>query len=112
MSIPSPSAFRMWVITVISVACLLVSPSLAGIKDISSHFSDPTPNPRTFNGGSVDLEAIPLEFHKENTVTNDLIFDGFEDEDYIDFDAILAAGNDDYMWVLTLKKILKKEVKV
>lgn len=97
MSLCSSSAFIMWVITVISVASLMVSPSLAGIKSISSHFSDPTPDPRGFEGGAVDIEAIPLEFHKENTVTNDLIFDGFEDDDYIDFDKILAAGSDDYM---------------
>uniref|UniRef100_UPI0037E9925E heparin cofactor 2 n=1 Tax=Semicossyphus pulcher TaxID=241346 RepID=UPI0037E9925E len=86
----------MWVTSVISVACLLVSPSLAGIKELSSHFTDPQPDPRGFEGGTVDIEDLPLEFHKENTVTNDLVFDGFEDEDYIDFDKILAAGNDDY----------------
>lgn len=93
MSIPSASAFRMWVITVISVACLLINPSLGGIKDLSSHFTDPIPDPRSFEL----VTAMPLAFHKENTVTNDLIFDGFEDEDYIDFDKILAAGSDDYM---------------
>ncbi|XP_040011025.1 heparin cofactor 2 [Xiphias gladius] len=87
----------MWVITVISVACLLVSPSLAGIKDLSSHFTDSKPDPRGFEPEKeLNIEALPLEFHKENTVTNDLVFDGFEDEDYIDFDKILAAGNDDY----------------
>lgn len=85
----------MWVITVIAVACLLASPSLAGIKDLSS-FSDPKLKPGDLEPGDVDVEAIPLEFHKENTVTNDLVFDGFEDEDYIDFDKILAAGSDDY----------------
>ncbi|XP_029365952.1 heparin cofactor 2 [Echeneis naucrates] len=88
----------MKVIAIISVVCMLVSPSLGGIKDLSSHFSDPEPDPRGFEGeetGTVD--AIPLEFHKENTVTNDLIFDDFEDEDYIDFDKILAAGSDDYI---------------
>ncbi|XP_068166359.1 heparin cofactor 2 [Antennarius striatus] len=87
----------MWVIAVIYVACMMASPSLAGIKDLSSHFSDPQPEPRGLEGGAVDIENIPLEFHKENTVTNDLIFDGFEDEDYIDFDKILAAGSDDYI---------------
>ncbi|XP_060894557.1 heparin cofactor 2 [Labrus mixtus] len=87
----------MWVIAVISLACLLVSPSLAGIKDLESHFTDPQPDPRGFEGGAVDIEAIPLEFHKENTVTKDLVFDGFDDDDYLDFDKILAAGNDDYI---------------
>lgn len=80
----------------------MVGPSLGGIKDLESHFRTPIPEPRGFDGEVVDIEAIPLDFHKENTVTNDLIFDDFEDEDYIDFDKILAAGSDDYMWVLTL----------
>ncbi|XP_053276270.1 heparin cofactor 2 [Pleuronectes platessa] len=88
----------MWVITVISAACLLVSPSLAGVKDLSSHLSDSLLEPRGLEpDGTVNIEAIPLEFHKENTVTNDLVFDGFEDEDYIDFDKILEAGSDDYI---------------
>nr|XP_020449423.1 heparin cofactor 2 [Monopterus albus] len=82
-------------ITVISVACLLVSPCLAGIKELSPHFADPKPDPQGFEP-EVDVQALPLEFHKENTVTNDLVFEGFEDEDYIDFDKILAAGSDDY----------------
>lgn len=88
----------MWVLTVIAVTCLLAAPSQAGIKDISSHFADPKPEPRGFEmHDAVDVGSLPLEFHKENTVTNDLVFDGFEDEDYIDFDKILAAGSDDYM---------------
>lgn len=98
MSTGFASAYRMWVITVVSVACVLVSPSLAGIKGISSHFADPKPDPRGFQPDQpADIQALPLEFHKENTVTKDLVFDGFEDEDYIDFDKILAAGNDDYV---------------
>ncbi|XP_029018329.1 heparin cofactor 2 [Betta splendens] len=88
----------MWVITVTAVACLLFSPSLAGIKGISSHFDDPKPDPRGFQPDQpLDIQALPLEFHKENTVTKDLVFDGFEDEDYIDFDKIIAAGSDDYI---------------
>uniref|UniRef100_A0AAQ4RRU7 Serpin peptidase inhibitor, clade D (heparin cofactor), member 1 n=2 Tax=Gasterosteus aculeatus aculeatus TaxID=481459 RepID=A0AAQ4RRU7_GASAC len=90
-----PYVFSMWVLGAVSVACLLVAPSLAEIKDLGSHFADP--EPRGFEvGGGADMEAVPLEFHKENTVTNDLLFDGFEDDDYIDFDKILAAGSDDY----------------
>ncbi|TNN35335.1 Heparin cofactor 2 [Liparis tanakae] len=91
-------AVSMWLITVMSAACLLAAPSLAGIKDLSSHFADPDPEAAPAPRGlePVDTDAVPLEFHKENTVTNDLVFDGFEDEDYIDFDKILAAGSDDY----------------
>nr|XP_057926165.1 heparin cofactor 2 [Doryrhamphus excisus] len=86
------------IVTVVSVACLLVSPTLAAIKDLSSHFSNPNPDPRGLQAQvAEDMEAIPLDFHKENTITNDLVFDGFEDEDYIDFDKILSAGSDDYV---------------
>ncbi|XP_029685578.1 heparin cofactor 2 [Takifugu rubripes] len=81
----------MWVISLVCVACLMVSPSLAGNIDLSSAFSDPKPDPRGFEGAAVDIEAIPLEFHKENTVTTEILFDGFEDEDYIDFDKILSS---------------------
>lgn len=83
----------MWVTAALCVTCLLLSPTRAGIKDLGSHFTEP----KQEADGAVDVEAIPLEFHKENTVTNDLVFDGFEDEDYIDFDKILAAGSDDYL---------------
>lgn len=92
----SPASI-MWVIAIIYVACVLVSPSLAGIKELSSHFSDPKTDSKVVEGGTADIEVNPLEFHKENTVTNELIFDGFEDEDYIDFEKILALGSDDYM---------------
>uniref|UniRef100_A0A8C6WG38 Serpin peptidase inhibitor, clade D (heparin cofactor), member 1 n=1 Tax=Neogobius melanostomus TaxID=47308 RepID=A0A8C6WG38_9GOBI len=85
-------------LVLVSVACLLVSPSLAGIKDLSSHFSISNQKPRGFDQlDPVDIETIPLDFHKDNTVTNDLVLDGFEDEDYIDFEKILAAGSDDYV---------------
>lgn len=80
----------------------MVSPSLAETKHPSSPLSDPKPDPRGFEGAEVNIAAIPLEFHKENTVTEEIIFDGFEDDDYIDFEKILAEGSDDYLWVLTV----------
>lgn len=85
----------------------MVSPSLAETKPLSSPLSDPKPDPREFEGKEVDIEAIPLEFHKENTVTEEIIFDGFEDEDYIDVDRILAEGSDDYLWVLTVSLLVQ-----
>lgn len=89
----------MWLVAIICAASVMVRPSLGGIKDLDSHFS-PSPEPnrtQEVEAGALDMEAIPLDFHRENTVTNELIFDGFEDEDYIDFDKILAAGSDDYV---------------
>ncbi|KAM6965282.1 heparin cofactor 2 [Aplochiton taeniatus] len=91
----------MLILPAIMAACLLISPTLAGIKELSTHFSGESssnPNPRGLGQeGAVDMDAIPLDFHKENTVTNDLPMEGFEDEDYIDFDKILAEGSDDYI---------------
>ncbi|KAJ3603753.1 hypothetical protein NHX12_028494 [Muraenolepis orangiensis] len=90
----------MWVFTVLSAACLLASPAQAGIKDLGSHFAEPSSDPdlRGFDQAGVsDMEAVPLDFHKENTVTKDLPFDDYDDEDYIDFDKILAEGSDDYI---------------
>lgn len=85
----------------------MASPSRAETKDPSSPLSDPKPDPQRFEGAEVNIEAIPLEYHQENTVTEEIIFDGFEDEDYIDFDRILAEGSDDYLWVLTVSLLVQ-----
>uniref|UniRef100_A0A9J7Y5F7 Serpin peptidase inhibitor, clade D (heparin cofactor), member 1 n=1 Tax=Cyprinus carpio carpio TaxID=630221 RepID=A0A9J7Y5F7_CYPCA len=91
----------MWFVPVIVVASLLSNPALAGVKDLSSHFSGSEKEKVDARGLSpkgenTDIESIPLDFHRENTVTNDLPLEGLEDEDYIDFDKILAEGEDDY----------------
>ncbi|XP_030632960.1 heparin cofactor 2 [Chanos chanos] len=96
----------MLVLKFIATVSLLTCPVLAGVKDLDSHFSFHDPNtgePRSVDprglplgGETLDMESIPLDFHRENTVTNDLTLDGFEEEDYIDFDKILAEGSDDY----------------
>ncbi|KAJ8414142.1 hypothetical protein AAFF_G00067400 [Aldrovandia affinis] len=92
----------MWLLTVAALSCLLLSPTRAGVKDLAEHFRSQDPSaapvgPRgSAPGGPLDMEAIPLDFHRENTVTNDLPSEGHEDEDYIDFDRILAEGDDDY----------------
>ncbi|XP_067250378.1 heparin cofactor 2 isoform X1 [Chanodichthys erythropterus] len=93
---------RMWVFQVIVVVSLLSSPTLAGVKDLESHFGgvekEKLVDARGLSpdGGNTDMESIPLDFHRENTVTNDLPLEGLDDEDYIDFDKILAEGEDDY----------------
>lgn len=88
----------MWLLTIICAASVTVAPALAGIKALDSHFSAPNANAtQEPEVGALDLGSIPPDFHKENTVTNELIFDGFDDVDYLDFDKILEAGSDDYM---------------
>ncbi|KAL7885203.1 hypothetical protein AOLI_G00079730 [Acnodon oligacanthus] len=96
----------MWVLSLVVTAFLLATPALGGVKDLSSHFSfhesekdgAKAVDPRGLPQGGEDLvmESIPLDFHRENTVTNDLALEGLEEEDYIDFDKILAGGDDDY----------------
>lgn len=88
----------MWVLT-LAVSCLLLlaRQSEAGIKSLQSHFAEPTAwipvDPRAAHGdGSLNVKAIPDDFHNENTLTSEL-----EYEDYLDFDKILAMGEDDYI---------------
>ncbi|XP_061117231.1 heparin cofactor 2 [Conger conger] len=96
----------MWFLVVAAVSCLLLPSSHGGVKGLKEHFEDPAGakavDPRSrAEGGEVDVEAVPLDFHKENTVTSVLPAEGLEDEDlededYIDFDKILAGEEDDY----------------
>ncbi|KAL2092536.1 hypothetical protein ACEWY4_012334 [Coilia grayii] len=82
----------MWSLAVTLSSCvlLLVTPARAGIKSLESHF-DEAPTMLPIKPRS-DTETISDDFHKQNTVTNDLDY-----EDYIDFDKILAIGEDDYI---------------
>lgn len=90
--------FRMWLISIITVVSFLSAPALAGVKDLSSHFGGHQVDARGHSPGgeNTDIESIPLDFHRENTVTNDLPLEGLDEEDYIDFDKILGEGEDDY----------------
>ncbi|XP_072538124.1 heparin cofactor 2 [Salminus brasiliensis] len=95
----------MWVLSVVAAAILLATPALGGVKELSSHFNksekdgDKAVEPRSHlqGGENLNMESVPLDFHRENTVTNDLTLEGLEEEDYIDFDTILAGGDDDYI---------------
>lgn len=92
----------MWVLLVISTTFLLNAPVLGGVKDLNSHFSFYEKN----NAMAVNAQTLPQahdnlqmespDFHQDNTVTKDLPLEGLEEEDYIDFDKILAEGDDDY----------------
>ncbi|TRY96779.1 hypothetical protein DNTS_014500 [Danionella cerebrum] len=90
----------MWLFPVIYVFWLLISHAHAGVKDLGSHFrgreKETLVDARGVSpsSGNTDMESIPLDFHQENTVTNDLQLEGQDEEDYVDFDKIL--GEDDY----------------
>ncbi|XP_058246187.1 heparin cofactor 2 isoform X2 [Hemibagrus wyckioides] len=94
----------MWVLLVIATAFLLNAPALGGVKDLSSHFSfyDKN-NAMAINtqilpqgGDNLQMESESPDFDQDNTVTKDLPMEGLEEEDYIDFEKILAEGDDDY----------------
>ncbi|KAL4646571.1 heparin cofactor 2 [Arapaima gigas] len=98
---PKTRVIRMWLLTFVAVSCLLPSPSHGGIKDLSLHFSILSQNqsqpidPRRFSDAKIlEMEDIPLDYHKENTVTNELPTEDTDNEDYVDFDKILAEDDD------------------
>ncbi|XP_030692179.1 heparin cofactor 2 [Globicephala melas] len=49
--------------------------------------------------GNLSRPLLPADFHKENTVTNEWIVDGEEDEDYLDLEKIFGE-DDDYIDVV------------
>ncbi|XP_058897191.1 heparin cofactor 2 [Kogia breviceps] len=49
--------------------------------------------------GDLSRPLLPADFHKENTVTNEWIADGEEDEDYLDLEKIFGE-DDDYIDVV------------
>ncbi|NXD07325.1 HEP2 protein, partial [Nothocercus nigrocapillus] len=72
---------------------LFITSTFCGIKDFSEHFES-LKDAHQHDNGTYDMENLPVEFHKENTITNDLIPEEEEEEDYLDFEKIL--GEDDY----------------
>nr|XP_048308339.1 heparin cofactor 2 isoform X2 [Myodes glareolus] len=48
---------------------------------------------------NVSMSFLPANFHKENTVTNDWIPEGEEEEDYLDLEKLLSE-DDDYIYII------------
>lgn len=48
---------------------------------------------------NLTVSLLPPNFHKENTVTNDWIPEGEEDDDYLDLEKLLSE-DDDYIYVV------------
>ncbi|NWH77680.1 HEP2 protein, partial [Piaya cayana] len=72
---------------------LIITPAFCGVKDFNEHFESLT-DAQSHENGTYDMPNLPPEFHRENTITNDLIPEEEEEEDYLDLDKIL--GEDDY----------------
>lgn len=48
---------------------------------------------------NVSMSFLPANFHKENTITNDWIPEGEEEEDYLDLEKLLSE-DDDYIYII------------
>ncbi|ELW72578.1 heparin cofactor 2 [Tupaia chinensis] len=48
---------------------------------------------------NLSMPLLPVDFHKENTVTNDWIAEGEEDDDYLDLEKIFSE-DDDYIDII------------
>lgn len=48
---------------------------------------------------NMSMSFLPANFHKENTVTNDWIPEGEEEEDYLDLEKLLSE-DDDYIYII------------
>ncbi|KAM4709557.1 heparin cofactor 2 [Discoglossus pictus] len=81
----------------LATSLLLVSSVLCGVKDLIEHFNENSkiPGPRSIAGNDGQaIDDLPQGFHQENTVTNDLINEEEEEEDYLDFDKIFEDEYD------------------
>ncbi|XP_069476515.1 heparin cofactor 2 [Ambystoma mexicanum] len=80
---------------VVATVSLLLSMVNCGVKDIFEHFVPPAVGPRGHHpNGSQVLDSLPADFHKENTVTNELIPGDEEEEDYLDLEKIMGEDYD------------------
>uniref|UniRef100_A0A8D0HHQ1 Serpin family D member 1 n=1 Tax=Sphenodon punctatus TaxID=8508 RepID=A0A8D0HHQ1_SPHPU len=77
-----------------AILSLIITSAFCGIKDIHEHFDRINEAKSTYPSwapnGTNGMPHLPPEFHKENTVTNDLIVEEEEEEeeteDYLDLD--------------------------
>uniref|UniRef100_A0A803YCH0 Serpin family D member 1 n=1 Tax=Meleagris gallopavo TaxID=9103 RepID=A0A803YCH0_MELGA len=86
---------------------VIITSTFCGIKDFSDHFES-LKDAHTHENGTYDMPDLPLEFHRENTITNDLIPEEEEEEDYLDLDKIL--GEDDYSDVIDAAPHIVSEI--
>lgn len=89
----------MGLLSVAVAVLILAAPALGGLKDIGLHFSFSEKNETASvhpRGIPQNIQSESSDFYRDNTVTKDLPLDGVEDDDYIDFDKILAEDRDDY----------------
>lgn len=72
---------------------LLISLTIMSVCGGSNGLTD------QLNNKNLTMPLLPIEFHKENTVTNDWIPEGEEDDDYLDLEKLLSE-DDDYIDII------------
>ncbi|KAM3940038.1 heparin cofactor 2 [Leptodactylus fuscus] len=80
----------------LATSLLLISSALCGVKDLNEHFE------RSDGVSSLGARGLPPQSElslQDDTVTNDLIPEGDDDEDYLDFDKIFGE-EDDYSEII------------
>uniref|UniRef100_A0A8D2B1B7 Serpin family D member 1 n=1 Tax=Sciurus vulgaris TaxID=55149 RepID=A0A8D2B1B7_SCIVU len=66
---------------------------------ITSVFGESKDLTGQLNNKNVSMPLLPADFHKENTVTNDWIPEGEEDDDYLDLEKLFSE-DDDYIYII------------
>ncbi|XP_035960240.1 heparin cofactor 2 [Halichoerus grypus] len=84
----------------------LILMSMRGSNSLASQLEkggedSPSADPQwgQLSSKNLSMALLPADFHKENTVTNDWITEGEEDEDYLDLEKIFSE-DDDYIDII------------
>ncbi|NXN25501.1 HEP2 protein, partial [Nycticryphes semicollaris] len=89
------------------VLALIITSTFCGVKDFTEHFES-LKDAQPHENGTYNMPNLPPEFHRENTITNDLIPEEEEEEDYLDLDKIL--GEDDYSDIIDAGPYMVSEI--
>ncbi|GCB78777.1 hypothetical protein scyTo_0015877 [Scyliorhinus torazame] len=94
--------FKMRYLLFILSAYLVPVPTLCGVKPLHEHFyTEATGKPAhpqaSLDSEDLAIESAQMQFHKDNTLTQELLPEGEEEDDYLDFDKLLAEEDDDYI---------------
>ncbi|XP_069817210.1 heparin cofactor 2 [Dendropsophus ebraccatus] len=92
----------------LATSLLLISSALCGVKDLHEHFDKSDGEPSLGARGLPPQSELSLQ---DETVTNDLIPEGDDDEDYLDFDKILEGEDEDYPEIIDALPEIKADDK-
>ncbi|XP_063820865.1 heparin cofactor 2 [Pseudophryne corroboree] len=87
----------------LATSILLISSALCGVKDLHDHFDSRA------EVGARGISPQNTKTLQDDTVTNDLIPDEEDEEDYIDFDQIIGEDYTETIDALTVKNVEKTQ---